>query len=114
MKTQVRKAIEAITQAVENYNPTTNNDINCVVTEGLILHLKAESESILNAIPEDYVTNASYYLSNWDGEEIEEQVRRIENSEDKNEYIDNIEGVSVWEPLEGKYTCMDFLDLIGK
>jgi len=97
MKTQVRKAIEAITQAVENYNPTTNNDINCVVTEGLILHLKAESESILNAIPEDYVTNASYYLS-----------------EDKNEYIDNIEGVSVWEPLEGKYTCMDFLDLIGK
>jgi hypothetical protein len=62
------------------------------------------------------VESAGFYLSNSEVE-IEEQVSLIVAEAEKNEQghtlIDEIEGVCVWEPLEGRYTPSEFLDLIG-
>lgn len=113
MKTQVKNALKTLIQAVENYDPTINGNVNSLVTEGLIIHLKGVAYEILNATPEDYVTNAAYYLSDSDMT-LEEQIEAIANNENQDEYIDTVEGVCVWSPLEDTYTCEEFLELIGR
>lgn len=60
----------------------------------------------------DYLHNASYYLSEFEST-IEEQVKAIERHENQNDLIDNVEDVYPWEPLEGRFTCSEFLELIG-
>lgn len=69
-------------------------------------------DKVTESIEQECITNASYYLSNTEVE-IEEQVDAIANHPDADDLIDNIKGVAPWEPLEGRYSCAEFLDLIG-
>lgn len=58
------------------------------------------------------VENAKRYLCK--GElTVDEQVEAIENHQDKTEFIDNVEGVVVWQPLEKTFTCERFLKMIS-
>lgn len=62
------------------------------------------------------IAEAAHYLCDLDLElSIREQVEAIakQAEEDGTEMIDNVEGVVVWEPLEGKYDCDQFLQMIG-
>jgi hypothetical protein len=60
------------------------------------------------------IAEAEHYLSDSDLS-IKEQVEAIakQADEDGSVMIDNVEGVLVWEPLEGRFDCDEFLQLIG-
>jgi len=65
---------------------------------------------------EDAVENAAHYLAN-DYLEIPGVIRTIEEAAettDGYDLIDDLEGVMVWEPLEGRMTINRFLELIGR
>jgi hypothetical protein len=58
------------------------------------------------------VGNAQRYLCK--GElTIDKQVEAIENHPNKTDFIDNVEGVCVWQPLENTFTCGQFLRMIS-
>ena len=65
-----------------------------------------------DGITNKMVENASHYLSDDDEISTREMIKRIMEHEDENDYIDNVDGVVVWQPLEYKFTCSDFLDMI--
>lgn len=75
------------------------------------------SPELVEYIMTDYDTridNAAQMLSN-DGDDcltVAEAIEAIENHENPDDYIDNVEGVLVWEPLTYRYTCSQFLDAI--
>ena len=50
---------------------------------------------------------------NLDDPSTAEQIKIIEDEPDQEKLIDLINGVSVWEPLEYKYTCKQFLKEIN-
>jgi hypothetical protein len=60
------------------------------------------------------IENARHYLSDSDLS-IKEQVEAIakQADEDGSVMIDDVEGVLVWEPLEGRFDCDEFLQLIN-
>ena len=60
----------------------------------------------------DYLHNASYYLSEFEST-IEEQVNAIKQHENQYDLIDVVECVWPWNPLQGRFTCIEFLELIG-
>lgn len=66
-------------------------------------------DRVTESIEHAWEINASYYLS---GGNIAEQVEAIASHHNQLELIDNIEGVEVWQPLEGMYNCEEFLLLI--
>jgi antitoxin component of RelBE/YafQ-DinJ toxin-antitoxin module len=55
---------------------------------------------------------ASHYLSDGDLT-TKEMVEAIANHEDQNDIIDNVDGVVVWQKVEGSFTCEDFLNEIN-
>lgn len=55
---------------------------------------------------------ASHYLSDGDLS-TKEMIEAIANHEDQSDFIDNVEGVVVWEKVENSFTCEDFLSEIG-
>lgn len=59
--------------------------------------------------------NALHYLCDSDELSVKEQVKLIEKQVeiDGDIFIDNVEGVIVWEKLEWSFTCDSFLDQIG-
>ena len=61
----------------------------------------------------DYIRNeASHYLC--EGEiSIEDQIQLISNHENEDDFIDDVEGVMVWLPVERHFTCYEFLQMIG-
>lgn len=83
---------------------------------------KAEGQGMMRVIElvekskpserEIMIERASHYLS--DGElSTEEMCDAIANHEDQYDIIDNVEGVEVWEKVEGSFNCDDFLQEIG-
>ena len=42
-----------------------------------------------------------------------QMVKRINEHKNQDDLIDYVEGVNVWEKLEGKFTCKAFLEYIG-
>jgi hypothetical protein len=61
-----------------------------------------------------WLTEAMHYLCDSEEMSIREQVEAIATHEDSEDLIDNVEGVVVWESLEGRYKCSEFLySLIG-
>jgi len=71
-------------------------------------------DKLTQSVGKEYLTDAAYYLSNSDVyETIEEQVDAIADHPNQNDLIDNVRGVAPWEPLERRYSCIEFLDLIG-
>jgi len=63
---------------------------------------------------EKAIAEAEHYLSDSDLS-IKEQVEAIamQADEDGSVMIDDVEGVLVWEPLENRFDCDEFLQLIG-
>ena len=59
------------------------------------------------------IDSAEYYLSDSDELTTEEQIEAIAAHENPEDYIDNVEGVVVWEKLEYQFTCSKFLSMIG-
>ena len=59
-------------------------------------------------------SNAEHYLCDSD-ESVYDQVLNIaEHAEEHGEdMIDSVDGVFVWEKVENKFTCDEFLELIG-
>ena len=112
MKTKVTEALNKLIEAVGNYDPSENDDINCVVTDGLMMHLECVAKSIINETGEDWVAEASHYLC--DNElSVKDQVERIAAHDNSSDYIDNVEGVVVWEPVTFRFECDEFLSMIG-
>ena len=68
-------------------------------------------------------TEMGYVLRDWedvagnylcDGDEnLRSQVNRIAEWPDGSDMIDNVDGVFVWEKVVNKFTCDEFLHLIG-
>lgn len=79
-----------------------------------LLNEKELASHISREMSEDEVIEkASHLLS--DGElSIEEMIEAISNHENQDDYIDNVEGVVVWEKVSNAYTCYEFLDEIGR
>ena len=82
------------------------------------LNLGKLEKAIAKAIKEEEPTaedveteKASHYLSDGDIS-IKEMVAAIRNHPDPTDYIDDVEGVVVWQPLEYRYNCSQFLDLL--
>ena|SRR3990167_3039296 len=93
-----------------------------------------ESETA-NQSDYDLITEAENYLKNGDEEEkqlkreekagaylcsdsefsIKEQIELIEQANDLEDiqYIDDVEGVQVWEKLQNEITTQEFLDIIN-
>ena len=61
------------------------------------------------------IENAGHYLCDSDEMTIEQQIEAIADQadEDGSVMIDELEGVIVWEPLEDKFDCDEFLQLIN-
>ena len=64
---------------------------------------------------EKAIAEAGHYLCDDSELSIEEQVEAIakQADEDGTVMIDYVEGVMVWQPIENKYDCDEFLQLIG-
>ena len=61
-----------------------------------------------------FIERAKQYLSADSDNNIERMINLIINHEDKSTLIDMVdEDINVWQPLEFKLTCQDFLDSIG-
>jgi len=43
---------------------------------------------------------------------LEDQIQTIKNHPDQSDLIDHVDGVDVWEAVEFRFSCKDFLDLI--
>ncbi len=68
--------------------------------------------AIVYPTPEDIeAERAAQYLSDGDIS-IKEMVAAIRNHPDADDFIDDVEGVVVWEPLEYRYNCTKFLELL--
>lgn len=112
MKTKVTEVLNRLIEAVGDYDPVAHDDINCVVTDGLMRHLESVAKSIIDETCEDWINDASHYLC--DNElSIREQVERIAVNKDSSKYIDDVDGVVVWEPLVCQFECDEFLGMIG-
>ncbi len=62
------------------------------------------------------IAEAGHYLCDYEkGLTIEQQVEAIakQADEDGSVMIDDVEGVLVWEPLENRFDCDEFLQLIN-
>ena len=79
--------------------------------------VNAVREVIEKEMPElgepEYVENAKHYLCDSDELTIAEMVERIANHENQYDWIDDVDGVIVWQPLEFNYDCDEFLQLIN-
>lgn len=56
--------------------------------------------------------NAGHYLCETDEWDVEEQIALIKLHKNQDDLIDDVDGVMVWEPLERRFTCKDFLEMI--
>jgi hypothetical protein len=78
----------------------------------------AMSEIIEKNLPtakDEAIEHARHYLCDSDEMTIEQQIEAIADQadEDGSVMIDEVEGVIVWEPLEDKFDCDEFLQLIN-
>lgn len=75
--------------------------------------------AILNKAEQDKdaaIEHATHYLCDSDDLTMEEQIRAIVDHAtdiDGTDFIDDVEGVVVWEKLQHSITCYDFLEMIG-
>jgi len=61
-----------------------------------------------------FIERAKQYLSADSDNDIERMINLIINHEDKSTLIEMVDDdIDVWQPLEFKLTCQDFLDSIG-
>lgn len=93
--------------AIENKLPMdmTELDLTEVVQNAVEQHRKEFRTDVLNAM--------GHYLSN-DPSEFPELIEKIEAAEDDPDtLIDSIDGISMWEPLEGRWTVDQFKTVIG-
>lgn len=79
-------------------------DLKDVVLNAMEQHRKEFRTDVLNAM--------GHYLSN-DPSEFPELIEKIEAAEDGSEQIDSIDGISMWEPLEDRWTIDQFKVVIG-
>jgi hypothetical protein len=56
---------------------------------------------------------ASTFLVNDSDITIDEMVKLIAEHKNQHDFIDNVDEVVVWENVEDKFTCKDFLETIG-
>ncbi len=102
----MKKAFDNLVNLIDKYCLSVN-EVGIAVKE-----LEAE---IVKAVPTErqkMVERASIFLSN--GEiSIEEMCDRIAQHEDSYDLIDNVADVVVWEKVESRFTCDNFLQEIG-
>ena len=61
-----------------------------------------------------FIERAKQYLSSDFDKDIERMINLIINHDDKSTLIEMVDDdIDVWQPLEFKLTCQDFLDSIG-
>ena len=61
-----------------------------------------------------FIERAKQYLSSDSDADIERMINLIINHDDKSTLIEMVDDdIDVWQPLEFKLTCQDFLDSIG-
>jgi hypothetical protein len=61
-----------------------------------------------------FIERAKQYLSTDNDKDIERMINLIVNHENKGDLIEMVDDdIDVWQPLEFKLTCQDFLDSIG-
>ena len=59
------------------------------------------------------INTASHYLSHSDSLTTQQQVEAIANHPNDDDFIDDVEGVEVWQKIEYCYTCKQFLKEIN-
>jgi hypothetical protein len=69
---------------------------------------------------EKAIEMASHYLCEFEDEEdddnfvsIETQLIRISQHEKKDDFLDDVDGVMVWEAVQYQFTVEDFIDYVG-
>lgn len=67
-------------------------------------------DKVTETMEEDWLPSAEHYLS---GSDVQSQVYAIAKHENQDDLIDYVNGVMVWEPLEGMFRCSDFLEQIN-
>lgn len=77
----------------------------------LSLH-RTNKNKMKNKISDKVIKSAGHYLTGND-DDIREQIQSIVNHRKEGELIDDVNGISVWQPVENSITCKDFLDMIG-
>ncbi len=77
-----------------------------------LFELQAVIERCLPTERQRIIEAASHYLSDGDLT-IAEMVEAIAKHDDETDFIDNVEGIVVWEKVENSFTCDDFLSEIG-
>ena len=104
---QIASAVQdyLVNLAVEDRLPLDLTQLNTTEIEEVI-------QGFLPTEKDKAVERASHYLSDSDLTTLE-QIEAIANHEDQYDLIDNVDGVVVWQPLEGHFTCEDFLSYIG-
>ncbi len=103
-----------IASAVQDYlvNLALEDRLPLDLTQLNTTELEAVIQGFLPSKKDEAVERASHYLSDSDLP-ILEQIEAIANHEDYEDLIDDVDGVLVWQPLEGYFTCEEFLSYIG-
>ncbi len=74
--------------------------------------LEAVNDFIESTMPnakDKWIANAGHYLSD---DDIEAAVYRIADHADEDDFIDDVDDVTVWEKVEFGFTCEQFLEHI--
>ncbi len=68
----------------------------------------------VNELEGTEIKTAMNYLCDSEDNSISDQIELIKNHEDGEDFIDNVEGVIVWDKVVNVFTCNEFIDLISK
>lgn len=104
-----------IAQAVKDYlvDLAINDNLPMDLSQ---LDVEALEQVIKSQLPSEtdrQVSEAEHYLCDSDEMTTLQMIEAIADHEDQSDLIDNVEGVVVWEKVEGSITCEDFLQMIG-
>jgi hypothetical protein len=104
-----------IAQAVKDYLVAlaVNDELPMDMTQLSVEGLEKAIQTALPSETDRQVSEAEHYLCDDDDMSTLEMIEAIADHEDQSDLIDNVEGVVVWEKVEGSITCQDFLEMIG-
>ena len=81
-----------------------NLDLTEVVQNAVEQHKEQFRTDVLDAL--------CHYLANDPGD-LPSILEKIESTDDETQDLESMEGISVWEPLEGRWTIGEFKAVIG-
>lgn len=117
MNTWIEQLLPIIVEYRDGDEPLNGDSVDrlCHIIKAKInLHegnlTEAEYENILDFDAHEVLERASHYLSDVPDNLIE--LLKDAMGKDPTMSLEDIEGISVWEPLEGRYDVSQFCDLI--